>query len=603
LTILTTNIDTKNLTGTTSYLPHFLDNNPLPGGYPWGSWQANDTDAYQRWPETGVKRHYDFTISQTPCAPDGIPMTCYAINGQMPGPLIEANWGDWIEVTLTNALPEEGSTLHWHGFQHKGHQWMDGVPGVSQCPIAPGKSFTYLFQAQLYGSSWYHSHYDAQSANGAFGPIVVYGPRHVEYDEDIGPVILSDWVHQPYTQLVHTLMAPFPDMRIPPSNNNLINGMNPYQNSEGPIAKYQFKSGKSYRLRLINAACMGTQKFTIDGHFFKVIANDFVPIEPYITDHITLAVGQRSDVIVEAHLKPGSAVWMRSWLAPCSQRIGQVEAKAAVYYEEADHSIFPTSEAGPNAYNTFCGNDDLAITLPAYAIAPPLPSAQSIIPITAQNNGTHLLWYLAGRTFRTNYNDPDLLEAKLGQLDFPYIENVHTYGTNSSVIFVVQNTGPMPHPMHLHGHSMFVLAAGKCLDNRTSAAFPGEGDFSSSASSSATAFEHFAEQFSEAPNADESTFQNCWDGHITNPQNPQRRDVQTVLPGEYLVVQWVQDNPGVWPFHCHMTWHAASGFVMSVLERPDDIRKLEIPSVMAQTCRDWAAWTGGHVVKQIDDGL
>lgn len=150
---------------------------------------------------------------------------------------------------------------------------------------------------------------------------------------------------------------------------------------------------------------------------------------------------------------------------------------------------------------------------------------------------------------------------------------------------------------------MFVLAAGKCLDNRTSAAFPGEGDFSSSASSSATAFEHFAEQFSEAPNADESTFQNCWDGHITNPQNPQRRDVQTVLPGEYLVVQWVQDNPGVWPFHCHMTWHAASGFVMSVLERPDDIRKLEIPSVMAQTCRDWAAWTGGHVVKQIDDGL
>ena len=47
--------------------------------------------------------------------------------------------------------------------------WYDGVPAVQQCPIAPGKSLTYTFKADLFGSSWYHSHYSAQYAGGAFG--------------------------------------------------------------------------------------------------------------------------------------------------------------------------------------------------------------------------------------------------------------------------------------------------------------------------------------------------------------------------------------------------------------------------------------------------
>jgi Multicopper oxidase len=42
---------------------------------------------------------------------------------------------------------------------------MDGVPGVQQCPIPSGKSFTYTFIADLYGTGWYHSHYSAQYAD------------------------------------------------------------------------------------------------------------------------------------------------------------------------------------------------------------------------------------------------------------------------------------------------------------------------------------------------------------------------------------------------------------------------------------------------------
>ena len=97
------------------------------------------------------------------------------INDQIPGPTIEANWGDTIQVRVTNNIDNEGTTIHWHGLLQRETPWFDGVPSVQQCPIAPGSSFTYTFQATVYGTSWYHSHYSAQYADGLAGPIVIHG--------------------------------------------------------------------------------------------------------------------------------------------------------------------------------------------------------------------------------------------------------------------------------------------------------------------------------------------------------------------------------------------------------------------------------------------
>ena len=49
---------------------------------------------------------------------------------------------------------------------------MDGVNGLTQCPVAPGDTFNYTWRATQYGSSWYHSHYSVQYADGAAGPMV-----------------------------------------------------------------------------------------------------------------------------------------------------------------------------------------------------------------------------------------------------------------------------------------------------------------------------------------------------------------------------------------------------------------------------------------------
>lgn len=117
--------------------------------------------------------------------------------------------------------------------------------------------------------------------------------------------------------------------------------------------------------------------------------------------------------------------------------------------------------------------------------------------------------------------------------------------------------------MHLHGHNFFVLAEGQ-----------GE-----------------------------------WDGKITNYPSTTRRDVQIVqgskdkdTPG-YLVLQYDTDNPGVWPFHCHIAWHVSAGLYVNLLEQPELIKKKNVPQTIVQTCRDWSEYSGREVVEQIDSGL
>jgi len=95
-----------------------------------------------------------------------------------------------------------------------------------------------------------------------------------------------------------------------------------------------------------------------------------------------------------------------------------------------------------------------------------------------------------------------------------------------------------------------------------------------------------------------------WDGTIVNAANPQRRDTQLVRPNGYLVVQIDLDNPGMWPLHCHVAWHISEGMNINLLEQGPSIEKdLHFPYTLAEGCREWADWTGGHVVPQIDSGL
>jgi hypothetical protein len=71
---------------------------------------------------------------------------CQTFNGTVPGPQIMADWGDTLVIHVTNNLPDNGTAIHWHGLRQLHSVEQDGVPGVTQCPIAPGKSMTYRFR-------------------------------------------------------------------------------------------------------------------------------------------------------------------------------------------------------------------------------------------------------------------------------------------------------------------------------------------------------------------------------------------------------------------------------------------------------------------------
>ncbi|OAQ67474.1 laccase-1 precursor [Purpureocillium lilacinum] len=553
-------------------LPAFQTDNPLPNGFPW-SLMNLDTNYYKDHPRTGVIRRYDFTVSRKTIAPDGYQMDGLLVNGAFPGPLIEANWGDTIQVTVHNNIsePEEGVVLHWHGFLHTGKPWEDGVPAVTQCPIPPGKSFTYSFEAELYGTAWYHSHYSAQNAGGVFGPIVVHGPTEKKYDIDVGPVMLTDWYHKNYNDLVEEVMDP-KGKGIVFSENNLINGKNNFDCSKvatddktpcvsnAGLSKFRFKRGKTHRLRLINAGPEALQRFSIDGHNMTVIANDFVTVKPYVTSVVTLGVGQRADVLVKADGPSDGAYWMRANISAKCSLANQPNALAAVYYDKADVNTAPKSTPWDVPDPGTCTNDDLSLTRPTMKLRVPEPDLTYVMEAKFFRNETgHPLWSFDGVDFRGNYNSPTLLMSHLGNFTFEKQWNVRNTKNARSVRVHVKNLSGAAHPMHLHGFNMYILHEGDGPD---------------------------------------------WDGTIIHPENPQRRDVVQLRPNGHLVIQFdAGQNPGVWPFHCHIAWHVSGGFFTQFVTGADKVRKMRPPSVVAETCRQWATWTNTNIPNQIDSGL
>lgn len=117
--------------------------------------------------------HYDFTLTESYESRDGIYKTHKLINGLSPGPAIIVDEDSWVEITVNNLL-ELAAAIHFHGILQSGTPWSDGVPGITQRPIASGESYTYKFQVRNQsGCFWYHSHYRGYLSDGLYGALYV----------------------------------------------------------------------------------------------------------------------------------------------------------------------------------------------------------------------------------------------------------------------------------------------------------------------------------------------------------------------------------------------------------------------------------------------
>ncbi|KAK4547911.1 hypothetical protein LTR36_010630 [Oleoguttula mirabilis] len=587
------------------YLPQWLDQYPTA---PWGNLTTNNSDAtvVGDIPITNVTRYYEFTISRGRISADGVLRDVMLINNQFPGPVVEANWGDWIQVIVHNNIsnPFEGTSVHWHGQVQKNSPWEDGVPGATQCPIAPGHTYTYKYQAELHGSSWYHAHYSAQFTAGVAGPLIVHGPSALPYDIDLGPVMLSDWYHIPYFSIVADAVGTNLSLIPPTSDSVLINGRGRFNCSDAsysssdewlssniksnitwtcvddaPLSSFRFQAGKTHRIRLMNHGANGVQRFSIDNHNLTVIATDYVPTVPYTTDVVTLGVGQRTDVLVTALGTRDAAIWMRT-SAPGGEPCGgssNPETLAAIYYQDADVTTLPTSSSSASYNSSDCSNDVLTLTTPEFAITPSSNSWTQDLSLTLELNSSGIFEFMVnGQAFHSDFNVPLLPQAAAGNLTFHPEWNVYNFEQNTSIILNLTNNMPLTHPFHLHGHNFYVLAVGE-----------GNGPLGAT---------------SEGPNGGPGfTPGATWDGTVVNPTNPMRRDTIIIPPNGYAAIQFELDNPGVWPFHCHVAWHLSGGQAINILYKHEDIPALPYGDV-AETCVDWEYYTNHTVVDQIDSG-
>ena len=237
------------------YLPRATSDAPVPQARPRRVLRLEDGDTLRL--EAGLVRR---TIR-------GRVITMFGYNGQYPGPLLHVREGATIVVDFVNRL-DQPSAVHWHGIRLDNR--FDGVPHVTQEPVAPGATFRYVVRFPDAGIYWYHPHQreDIQQALGLYGNIMVaardtawFGPAHREEVLILDDLLLGDAGLVPFgaEAATHAVMGRF-------GNVPLVNGR--------PDLGLEARPGEVVRLFLTNAASTRTFNLSIPGARMKVLASD-----------------------------------------------------------------------------------------------------------------------------------------------------------------------------------------------------------------------------------------------------------------------------------------------------------------------------------------
>jgi FtsP/CotA-like multicopper oxidase with cupredoxin domain len=252
----------------------------------------------------------------------GVRTKAWTYNGGLPGPLIRVRRGDRLIVHFSNQLPQP-TTVHWHGVQVPIE--MDGVPGVSQPPVAPGGSFTYDFVVPDAGLFWYHPHVmsAAQVGFGLYGALLVEEPDDRLDAADELVLVLSDIAIEDGSG---ELQSPDSGGALGAlfgreGNHVLVNGR------KRPTVTV--RSGALQRWRIVNSAKSRYFQLQLDNlQPFLLIGVDGGHMEYSVERHvIVLAPGERADVLVAPTVEAGRELTLIN--IPFDRGFGSVEFRSA----------------------------------------------------------------------------------------------------------------------------------------------------------------------------------------------------------------------------------------------------------------------------------
>jgi len=472
-------------------------------------------------------------IANKQLAPDGYSRLATLASGTFPGPVIRASKGDELKIEVTDRLTNNSldleTSIHWHGIFQKHTNYDDGPSFVTQCPIIPDESFTYDFSVpDQAGTLWYHSHYKNQYCDGLRGALIIEDPDDpqkdlYDVDNDDTVITLADWYHYLSTD------AP----AIPAFNSTLINGKGRYP--DGPatsLAIVNVEHGKRYRFRLVSISCDPSFIFSIDNHTMTVIEVEGTNVQPLLIDSLTIFVGQRYSVVVTANQTVDN-YWIRSLPNATDRNYTNLNNLAVLHYAGAS-SGNPTSDPTVNipVSQTPLVETNLHPLVPSTVPGDHTPGGADInINLAVALNTAGTAFAVNGVSFEAP-SVPVLLQILSGAKnasDLLPSGSIYGLELNKSVELTIPGGAVGgPHPVHLHGHSFYVVRS-----------------------------------------AGNSSY---------NFDNPIIRDVVSIgLTGDDVTIRFVTDNPGPWFFHCHIDWHLNAGFAVVFAEDVPDVPSQDTP--------------------------
>ena len=347
----------------------------------------------------------------------------WAYNASVPGPVLRYRQGERLRIEVENALEAE-TTVHWHGIRVPNA--MDGVPHLTQAPIAKGGRFTYEFDLPDAGTYWYHPHLGSaeQVGRGLAGALIVEERAPPAVDRDL-VWMLSDWRLDRAARITPDFLHPRDASHNGRVGNTVtVNGVVPED--------FACRAGERIRLRLVNASNARIYGLRFENHAPWLVAFDGQPVEPRLEERIVLGPAQRADLILDCGSAPGSRHRVVDDFYP---RLAYRLLELAYTREAPLMRTLAIPERLP----------------PNPVAVPDLARAErhrivfgggmmGALPEQAQHRG--MFWTVNGRPMSEHHHGAPLLSV----------------ARNASVVLELVNETAWHHPIHLHGHVFRVLA-------------------------------------------------------------------------------------------------------------------------------------------------
>ncbi|XP_004308920.1 PREDICTED: laccase-22-like [Fragaria vesca subsp. vesca] len=509
-------------------------------------------------------RHYNFRVVLKSTTKLCSSKAILTVNGKFPGPTLYAREDDTVIIRVTNH-GNRNVTIHWHGVKQLGTCWADGPAYITQCPIQPGQNFIYKFTITgQRGTLLWHAH-DSWLRATLHGAIVILPKLGTPYPfptpQKERIIILSEW----WKSDVEAVVDESTQSGLPPniSDAHTINGHpGPAPGCSSQGFTLHVESGKTYLLRIINAALNDDLFFKIARHNLTVVEVDASYTKPFQTDTIFISPGQTTTALLEANKDIGNYLISVSPFMDAPIGIDNFTSIATLRYKHTprnsttfltsippqnatpltatfidslrsldsklypanvpltiDHSLFLTVGVGINPCDTCVNGSKLVASVNNVSFV--MPTIALLQAYYYNIKGVYTLDFppKPPNPFDYTGTPPVNVQAANGT-------KLYRLGYNSTVQIVLQDIAiilPESHPTHLHGFNFFVVGTGL-------------GNFD--------------------PDKDTKTF---------NLVDPVERNTVSVPTGGWTAIRFRADNPGIWFLHCHLEVHTTWGLKMAFL--------------------------------------